>query len=54
MRKFCLTISIITISFFIGYFLKSYIDKDLFNVVCVNPVQPLDIQTYDGGGGVAP
>ena len=50
MRKFIVIIFVISL-FFIGYIAKSYIDRDLQYVVYPNPLEPLDIETYDGGGG---
>ena len=49
MRKFIVIIFVISL-FFIGYIAKSYIDRDLQYVVYPNPLEPLDIETYDGGG----
>lgn len=50
MRKSCVIGLICSLFFTIGYFLKSYEDGDLKCVRYPNSLQPLDIETYDGGG----
>ena len=51
MRKFCLPVLIISFFFFcIGYFINAYIDSDSPDIIYSNPLRPLDIETYDGGG----